>query len=207
MLRAYYNPLVPWIWFGAILAALGGLVSLSDRRLRMRLPAARASSNRRGLGRFPMIQRLLFATAAAHRARRTLGLRGRTLRAARRSGARGARPNPQQGAALSRLPEPVDRRIERRSRPRSASAAAPAPGRRRHRSAGPRLYRGSLRGLRAARSALCTDHLAALADATIPGVGRRRPAAAGAAPPPRTGTPVLTPEESARAALLLGDHR
>ena len=42
VLRAYYNPLVPWIWFGAVLAALGGLVSLSDRRLRMRLPAARA---------------------------------------------------------------------------------------------------------------------------------------------------------------------
>jgi cytochrome c-type biogenesis protein CcmF len=43
VLRAYYNPLVPWIWFGAILAALGGLVSLSDRRLRLRLPAARGS--------------------------------------------------------------------------------------------------------------------------------------------------------------------
>ncbi len=44
VLRAYYNPLVPWIWFGAILAALGGLVSLSDRRLRGRLPAARPST-------------------------------------------------------------------------------------------------------------------------------------------------------------------
>ncbi|MBO0736716.1 MAG: heme lyase CcmF/NrfE family subunit [Alphaproteobacteria bacterium] len=43
VLRAYYNPLVPWIWFGAILAALGGLVSLTDRRLRVRLPAARVS--------------------------------------------------------------------------------------------------------------------------------------------------------------------
>jgi cytochrome c-type biogenesis protein CcmF len=43
VLRAYYNPLVPWIWFGAILAALGGLVSLSDRRMRLRLPAARSS--------------------------------------------------------------------------------------------------------------------------------------------------------------------
>jgi cytochrome c-type biogenesis protein CcmF len=43
VLRAYYNPLVPWIWFGAILAALGGLVSLSDRRLRLRLPTARTS--------------------------------------------------------------------------------------------------------------------------------------------------------------------
>jgi cytochrome c-type biogenesis protein CcmF len=38
VLRAYYNPLVPWIWFGAILAALGGLVSLSDRRLHLRVP-------------------------------------------------------------------------------------------------------------------------------------------------------------------------
>ena len=36
VLRAYYNPLVPWIWFGAILAALGGVVSLTDRRLRVR---------------------------------------------------------------------------------------------------------------------------------------------------------------------------
>jgi cytochrome c-type biogenesis protein CcmF len=41
--RAYYNPRVPWIWFGAILAALGGIVSLSDRRLRLRLPAARTA--------------------------------------------------------------------------------------------------------------------------------------------------------------------
>ncbi len=40
VLRAYYNPLVPWVWFGAILAALGGLVSLSDRRARRRAPAA-----------------------------------------------------------------------------------------------------------------------------------------------------------------------
>jgi len=43
VLRTYFNPLVPWIWFGAILAALGGLVSLSDRRLSLRLPAARSS--------------------------------------------------------------------------------------------------------------------------------------------------------------------
>ncbi|HWZ67746.1 MAG TPA: heme lyase CcmF/NrfE family subunit [Stellaceae bacterium] len=42
VLRAYYNPLVPWIWFGAILAALGGLVALIDRRLRTR-PAVVAS--------------------------------------------------------------------------------------------------------------------------------------------------------------------
>ena len=44
VLRAYYNPLVPWIWFGAILAALGGLVSLSDRRLRQRIPVSKIST-------------------------------------------------------------------------------------------------------------------------------------------------------------------
>jgi cytochrome c-type biogenesis protein CcmF len=44
VLRAYYNPLVPWIWFGAILAAFGGLISLSDRRMRLRLPAATTSA-------------------------------------------------------------------------------------------------------------------------------------------------------------------
>jgi cytochrome c-type biogenesis protein CcmF len=43
VLRAYYNPLVPWVWFGAMLAALGGLVSLSNRRLRMRLPRSRTA--------------------------------------------------------------------------------------------------------------------------------------------------------------------
>ena len=41
VLRAYYNPLVPWVWFGAVLAALGGVVSLSDRRSRVRSTAPR----------------------------------------------------------------------------------------------------------------------------------------------------------------------
>ena len=36
VLRAYYNPLVPWIWLGAGLAAFGGMVSLAERRLRLR---------------------------------------------------------------------------------------------------------------------------------------------------------------------------
>jgi cytochrome c-type biogenesis protein CcmF len=42
VLRAWYNPLVPWIWFGAIVMALGGLVSLTDRRFRIGAPARRA---------------------------------------------------------------------------------------------------------------------------------------------------------------------
>jgi cytochrome c-type biogenesis protein CcmF len=33
--RAYWKPLVPWIWIGAVMMAMGGLLSLSDRRWRV----------------------------------------------------------------------------------------------------------------------------------------------------------------------------
>ncbi len=36
--RIYFNPLVPWIWVGAIVMFLGGCVSLSDRRHRVGAP-------------------------------------------------------------------------------------------------------------------------------------------------------------------------
>jgi cytochrome c-type biogenesis protein CcmF len=36
--RAYYHPLAPWIWFGPLVMALGGLISLSDRRFRVGAP-------------------------------------------------------------------------------------------------------------------------------------------------------------------------
>ncbi len=39
--RIYYNPLVPWIWLGAVIMALGGALSLSDRRHRVGAPARR----------------------------------------------------------------------------------------------------------------------------------------------------------------------
>jgi cytochrome c-type biogenesis protein CcmF len=42
--RATHNPLVPWIWIGAGIMALGGCVSLSDRRLRVGAPARRAAA-------------------------------------------------------------------------------------------------------------------------------------------------------------------
>ena len=38
VVRLYFNPLVKWIWFGAIIMALGGGLSLSDRRLRVGAP-------------------------------------------------------------------------------------------------------------------------------------------------------------------------
>ncbi len=36
--RAYYHPLAPWIWFGPLVMALGGFISLSDRRFRVGAP-------------------------------------------------------------------------------------------------------------------------------------------------------------------------
>jgi cytochrome c-type biogenesis protein CcmF len=36
--RVYWKPLVTLIWLGAIVMALGGLLSLSDRRLRVGAP-------------------------------------------------------------------------------------------------------------------------------------------------------------------------
>jgi cytochrome c-type biogenesis protein CcmF len=44
IVRLYHNPLVPWIWFGAILMAVGGFVSLSDRRLRVGAPVRRPAA-------------------------------------------------------------------------------------------------------------------------------------------------------------------
>ena len=41
VLRLYYNPLVPWIWLGGAAMALGGIISLSDRRFRIGAPARR----------------------------------------------------------------------------------------------------------------------------------------------------------------------
>ena len=36
--RIFFEPLVPWIWAGALMMMLGGMVSLSDRRLRVGAP-------------------------------------------------------------------------------------------------------------------------------------------------------------------------
>ena len=39
--RLFFEPLVPWIWTGVGLMALGGMASLSDRRHRVGAPARR----------------------------------------------------------------------------------------------------------------------------------------------------------------------
>ena len=40
--RLYYKPLVPWLWLGSIIMVLGGIVSLTDRRLRVGAPSRRS---------------------------------------------------------------------------------------------------------------------------------------------------------------------
>ncbi len=42
--RYYYNPGVPWMWFGALMMTLAALVSLTDRRLRIGAPARRLAA-------------------------------------------------------------------------------------------------------------------------------------------------------------------
>jgi len=41
--RIYHNPLVPWMWMGALIMVLGGALSLSDRRLRVGAPKRHAA--------------------------------------------------------------------------------------------------------------------------------------------------------------------
>lgn len=45
VVRIYYNPLVGWIWIGALVMGFGGLVSLSDRRFRMGVPVKAGAKN------------------------------------------------------------------------------------------------------------------------------------------------------------------
>ncbi|MBS0562030.1 MAG: c-type cytochrome biogenesis protein CcmF, partial [Proteobacteria bacterium] len=41
VLRLHVNPLAPWIWLGGLVMAVGGALSLADRRLRIGAPARR----------------------------------------------------------------------------------------------------------------------------------------------------------------------
>ncbi|MCO5762266.1 MAG: heme lyase CcmF/NrfE family subunit [Gammaproteobacteria bacterium] len=44
-LRLYYKPYVRWIWLGAVLMALGGLLAITDRRYRLARGLTRASAD------------------------------------------------------------------------------------------------------------------------------------------------------------------
>jgi cytochrome c-type biogenesis protein CcmF len=44
-LRLQYKPMVRFIWFGAVIVALGGFVAICDRRYRQRVPAREAAAD------------------------------------------------------------------------------------------------------------------------------------------------------------------
>ncbi|MFQ3622380.1 MAG: heme lyase CcmF/NrfE family subunit [Acetobacteraceae bacterium] len=44
VVRLHFNPLAPWIWAGTILMAVGGVISLTDRRLRVGVPNRRRAA-------------------------------------------------------------------------------------------------------------------------------------------------------------------
>src|SRR5690242_3480796 len=44
LVKAQHKPFVDWIWGGCLIMALGGLLAASDRRYRVQLPAAKAST-------------------------------------------------------------------------------------------------------------------------------------------------------------------
>ncbi len=44
VLRLHRNPLAPWIWIGAAIMALGGGISLADRRVRVAAPNRRRAA-------------------------------------------------------------------------------------------------------------------------------------------------------------------
>jgi cytochrome c-type biogenesis protein CcmF len=50
-MRLYYKPYVRWIWFGAVLMALGGILAITDRRYRT--ARVRASSKVKSLSSTP----------------------------------------------------------------------------------------------------------------------------------------------------------
>jgi cytochrome c-type biogenesis protein CcmF len=44
VIRIHHNPLAPWIWIGAAIMALGGGISLTDRRIRVAAPAPKGAT-------------------------------------------------------------------------------------------------------------------------------------------------------------------
>jgi len=49
VLRLHVNLMAPWIWLGALVMAIGGALSLADRRLRIGAPARRVVVTKVGM--------------------------------------------------------------------------------------------------------------------------------------------------------------
>jgi cytochrome c-type biogenesis protein CcmF len=47
--RIYHKPMINWLWVGSVMMALGGLVSLTDRRLRVGAPRRRTAETKPAL--------------------------------------------------------------------------------------------------------------------------------------------------------------
>ena len=124
VVRAWFKPYVTLVWLGAVVMALAGFLSLTDRRLRVGVPKRAATptrSRRRPNEGVPRGAGVAVAGAA--------GLGRQSERDAERSGARGAGAGDLDRAPLPRLPERVDRRQRRRSGARNPSHGAAAADR------------------------------------------------------------------------------
>ena len=153
LIRAYWNPWATLIFLGPVLMALGGLISLSDRRLR--LGVARVAGG--AAGRRVSCWRALSGgslAAALHRRRR------RSRRAPGRSGPGGPRPQPLPPGPLPGLPERVHRRLRGRAGRRPAGHCPRAGEGRAQRRGDQALPHRSLRRIRAADAAVFPGNLA-----------------------------------------------
>ncbi|WP_037076891.1 cytochrome c-type biogenesis CcmF C-terminal domain-containing protein, partial [Rhizobium mesoamericanum] len=56
VVRIWWKPFILCIWGGAVIMAIGGVVSLSDRRLRVGAPSRRAKTARAGLMVLPPLK-------------------------------------------------------------------------------------------------------------------------------------------------------
>ena len=192
-LRTYVKPFANWIWGGAMLMALGGVVE-PDRPALPRRRARRAGRRRRCRRNDP----------------RRCSWRWRWPLPALAVQPDEILPDPAPGgagagdhlrAALRRLPGRVDRRFERRHRPRPAAAGPRAHRRRRQRRRGGRLRRRPLRRVRAVPPAVQRPQRRALAGRSGAPPRWRRPRLR-LHPPPGDGTRAAPAAADARGERL-----
>ena len=86
VVRLHWNPLAPWMWLGALVMAIGGGLSLSDRRLRVGAPDdARAAFRQVLIARLrrsrPVCGVQAAPAASRRRARSSSSVKARRLRA------------------------------------------------------------------------------------------------------------------------------